>query len=478
MKKILKYIGLSISIIMLAVSVVFIALLINVRVVPVKYCIIAAVVLVILTAVTAFTQKWFVPGIITKIIAIIMIVVLIMGSIYLNQTRHMINQITTTQEEKIVMGVYVLNDSGYDSVDMLNNKSIGIGTAADRESTDELIKKMGADGFMAEYPEYSNIMELAGALLQGQIDAAIMKTSSIEMIDDMGDFTGFASDVKLIYSGEFTIKVATTEENVIDNYLSSDDVINVYISGIDSRGGINEVSRSDVNIIMSVNKKTHNILMINTPRDYYVPLSISNGVRDKLTHAGVYGIECSRNTLEMLYGIQIDYYVKVNFSGFEKIIDSLGGVDVTLDYSATLSQAGNLTVHNGVNHFNGEQALAFARERYAYSDGDRQRGRNQMMIMEAAIKKACSPAIISNYTSVLSEVSKNVITDMSYDFIADLAQTQLNDMAAWNITQISVTGTGSYSSTTYSMLGWSLYVMIPDEESVENAREQIKDNYN
>lgn len=478
MKKILKYIGLSISIIMLAVSVVFIALLINVRVVPVKYCIIAAVVLVILTAVTAFTQKWFVPGIITKIIAIIMIVVLIMGSIYLNQTRHMINQITTTQEEKIVMGVYVLNDSGYDSVDMLNNKSIGIGTAADRESTDELIKKMGADGFMAEYPEYSNIMELAGALLQGQIDAAIMKTSSIEMIDDMGDFTGFASDVKLIYSGEFTIKVATTEENVIDNYLSSDDVINVYISGIDSRGGINEVSRSDVNIIMSVNKKTHNILMINTPRDYYVPLSISNGVRDKLTHAGVYGIECSRNTLEMLYGIQIDYYVKVNFSGFEKIIDSLGGVDVTLDYSATLSQAGNLTVHNGVNHFNGEQALAFARERYAYSDGDRQRGRNQMMIMEAAIKKACSPAIISNYTSVLSEVSKNVITDMSYDFIADLAQTQLNDMAAWNITQISVTGTGSYSSTTYSMPGWPLYVMIPDEESVENAREQIKDNYN
>lgn len=285
------------------------------------------------------------------------------------------------------MGVYVLNDSGYDSVDMLNNKSIGIGTAVDRESTDELIKKMGAGGFMAEYPEYSNIMELADALLHGQIDAAIMKTSSIEMIDEMGDFTGFASDVKLIYSGEFTIKVATTEENVTDNYLSSDDVINVYISGIDSRGGINEVSRSDVNIIMSINKKTHNILMINTPRDYYVPLSISNGVRDKLTHAGVYGIECSRNTLEMLYGIQIDYYVKVNFSGFEKIIDSLGGVDVTLDYSATLSQAGNLTVHNGVNHFNGEQALAFARERYAYSDGDRQRGRNQMMIMEAAIKK-------------------------------------------------------------------------------------------
>ena len=459
MKKILKYTGLLISIIMLTVSVVFIALLINVRVVPVKYCIIAAVVLVILTAVTAFTQKWFVPGIITKIIAIIMIVVLIMGSIYLNQTRHMINKITTTQEEKIVMGVYVLNDGGYDSVDMLN-------------------KKMGAGGFMAEYPEYSNIMELADALLQGQIDAAIMKTSSIEMIDEMGDFTGFASDVKLIYSGEFTIKVATTEENVTDNYLSSDDVVNVYISGIDSRGGNNEGSRSDVNIIMSINKKTHNILMINTPRDYYVPLSISNGVRDKLTHAGVYGIECSRNTLEMLYGIQIDYYVKVNFSGFEKIIDSLGGVDVTLDYSATLSQAGNLTVHNGVNHFNGEQALAFARERYAYSDGDRQRGRNQMMIMEAAIKKACSPAIISNYTSVLSEVSKNVITDMSYDFIADLAQTQLNDMAAWNITQISVTGVGSYSSTTYSMPGWSLYIMVPDEESVENAREQIRDNYN
>lgn len=478
MRNILKYSGFAVSIVMFVVSAVFITLLVNVKVVPVKYCIIAAVMLIILTGVTAFTQKWFTSGIITKIISIIMIVVLVMGSVYLNQTRHAINRITTVQEERIVMGVYVLNDSGYDSVDMLNNKSIGIGTFIDRESTDELIKKMGENGFLAEYPEYSNIMELADALQQSQIDAAIMKTSSVEMIDEMEGFSGFASEVKLIYSGEFAIKVEKSEQNVSHDYLTSDDVVNVYISGIDSRGGINEVSRSDVNIIMSINKKTHNILMINTPRDYYVPLSISNGVRDKLTHAGVYGIECSKNTLEMLYGIQIDYYVKVNFSGFEKIIDSLGGVDVTLDYSATLSQAGNLTVHNGVNHFNGEQALAFARERYAYSDGDRQRGRNQMMIMEAAIKKACSPAIISNYTSVLSEISKNVTTDMGYDFIAELAQKQLNDMAAWNVAQISVTGDGSYSATTYSMPGWSLYVMIPDEISVENAKEQIRANYN
>ena len=473
MKKILKYTGLLISIIMLTVSVVFIALLINVRVVPVKYCIIAAVVLVILTAVTAFTQKWFVPRIITKIIAIIMIVVLIMGSIYLNQTRHMINKITTTQEEKIVMGVYVLNDSGYDSVDMLNNKSIGIGTAVDRESTDELIKKMGAGGFMAEYPEYSNIMELADALLHGQIDAAIMKTSSIEMIDEMGDFTGFASDVKLIYSGEFTIKVATTEENVIDNYLSSDDVINVYISGIDSRGGINEVSRSDVNIIMSINKKTHNILMINTPRDYYVPLSISDGVKDKLTHAGIYGVKVSKDTLGMLYGIDINYFFRINFSGFQELIDALGGITVN---SAVEFDAGGYHFNQGANTLNGEQALAFSRERHAFASGDRQRGENQMAVITGVIQKMQSPAILQNFSQLMDGIEGSFESDISYGLLTGMVKDQLSGGGSWNVASYSVDGSGM-TATTYSM-NQPLYVMDPDMSTVEHAKELIQNVVN
>lgn len=178
----------------------------------------------------------------------------------------------------------------------------------------------------------------------------------------------------------------------------------------------------------------------------------------------------------MLYGINIDYYVKINFSGFENIINALGGVDVTLDYSLTIGN-GAFTVHPGVNHLNGTQALAFSRERKAYADGDRQRGRNQMMIMEAAIKKACTPAILSNYSSVLSAVSDSVITNMSYDDLAALAQMQLSEMPSWNVKQISVTGSGSMSTTTYSMPGWNLYVMVPDESSMNNAMNEIRALY-
>ena len=479
LNRILKIAGWALAGIMGITSVVFEIMLINFKLIPEKYCIIAGVVLVILVAVSALLQRWKIAGIITKVMSIFFTVVLIIGCVYIGQASKTLSKVTTTHEEKVVMGVYVLKDSGVTDIAQLDGGEIGIVADADRESTDELINRMKNDGFSAEYNEYDNTAEMLAAMEDNQNMGIILKTSSIDMLSDIEGYSDIAERLLLLYSGEFTINIEdnqTVEEAQDREYLSSEDVVAVYISGIDSRGSINEVSRSDVNILMLINKKTHSILMVNTPRDYYVPLSISGGVKDKLTHAGVYGIQCSTDTISMLYGINIDYYVKINFSGFENIINALGGVDVTLDYSLTIGN-GAFTVHPGVNHLNGTQALAFSRERKAYADGDRQRGRNQMMIMEAAIKKACTPAILSNYSSVLSAVSDSVITNMSYDDLATLAQMQLSEMPSWNVKQISVTGSGSMSTTTYSMLGWNLYVMVPDESSMNNAMNEIRALY-
>ena len=243
----------------------------------------------------------------------------------------------------------------------------------------------------------------------------------------------------------------------------------MYISGIDTRGGVSAKSRSDVNILATVNVDTHQVLLVSTPRDYYVPLPISNGQPDKLTHAGIYGVDVSMGTLEMLYGVPIDYYFRVNFSGFEKIIDALGGITVYSEYEFTTAAGYHFNV--GDNTMNGEQALSFARERYSFSSGDRQRGKNQMAVIKAVINKAMSPAILSNYTELMESISGNFETSMPYDVIADLVREQLDKGGSWNVVTYSVDGTGD-SRKPYS-LSTNAYVMIPDQSTVDAAIEKI-----
>ena len=219
-------------------------------------------------------------------------------------------------------------------------------------------------------------------------------------------------------------------------------------------------SRSDVNIIVTVNTQTHQILLLSTPRDYYVPLPISDGVPDKLTHAGHYGVEVSKGALEMLYDTEIDYCFRVNFTGFQKIIDAIGGVDAELDG------------YSGVMHLNGEEALKHARDR---SYGDRWRGKNQMRIIQAAINKTLSPRILSSFDELLNATEGSFETSMPYDLIASLVREQLKSNPQWEILRYSVDGTGdSAVPFTFMMLDgkpmW-LYVMHPDETTVGIAKD-------
>lgn len=251
----------------------------------------------------------------------------------------------------------------------------------------------------------------------------------------------------------------------------------VYLSGVDTRGELTEDARSDVNILAVVNPLTKRVALINTPRDYYVDLAGTDS-KDKLTHAGLYGVETSMETLGSLYGISVDHYVRINFAGFIDIVDALGGVDVYSDY--TFTSVGSPGYYDptdfveGWNHLDGAAALAFARERHAFATGDIQRGINQMKVIEAMLDKVKSPAILTSYSRLLAAVSDNFVTSLSSNQITALVRMQLSDFAVWDIENYSVTGSSSSSTHCYSAQGQKLYVMMPDEESVAGAQALIQ----
>ena len=250
----------------------------------------------------------------------------------------------------------------------------------------------------------------------------------------------------------------------------------IYLSGVDTRGELTENARSDVNILAAVNPVTKRVALINTPRDYYVDLAGTDS-KDKLTHAGLYGVETSMATLGNLYGVNVDHYIRINFAGFISIIDALGGVDVYSDQAFTsVGSPGYYdptTFVEGWNHLDGKSALAFARERHAFASGDIQRGINQMKVIDAMLNKIKSPALLMGFSKIMDAAADCFVTSFSQDQISALVRMQLSDFAEWDIESYTVTGTSSSSTKCYSAKGQKLYVMKPDDSSVSKAREML-----
>ena len=247
----------------------------------------------------------------------------------------------------------------------------------------------------------------------------------------------------------------------------------VYLSGVDNRGELTEKARSDVNILAVVNPETRQVALINTPRDYYVDLAGTDS-KDKLTHAGLYGVETSMATLGNLYGVNVEHYIRINFAGFISIIDAIGGVDVYSDQAFTsVGSPGYYdptTFAEGWNHLDGKSALAFARERHAFKNGDIQRGINQMKVIDAMVEKLKSPALLMSFSKLMDAMADCFVTSLSQEQISALVRMQLSDLSSWDIQSYSVTGTGIKSTKCYSAKGQSLYVMKPDENSVNEAK--------
>ena len=250
----------------------------------------------------------------------------------------------------------------------------------------------------------------------------------------------------------------------------------IYLSGVDTRGELTENARSDVNILAAVNPVTKRVALVNTPRDYYVDLAGTSS-KDKLTHAGLYGVETSMETLGNLYGVNVDHYIRINFAGFISIIDALGGVDVYSDQAFTsVGSPGYYdptTFVEGWNHLDGKSALAFARERHAFASGDIQRGINQMKVIDAMMNKIKSPTVLMSFSKLMDAVSDCFVTSLSQEQISALVRMQLASLSDWDIQSYAVTGTSGKSSQCYSAKGQSLYVMKPDENSVNEAKALI-----
>ena len=468
--RILRTTGVIFGLIQFVVSIVFMVFLHKIALVPVIYEVLVGVILALLVLFVFITQRWRVPGIATKILSLALIIVLVVSSVYLDVTRNVIDKISVNNSEfEANICVYVTKDSSISKLEDLNNKTCGIFENIDAELTDLMKKHISNDtSVKLNYKGCNGITGIVDTLYNGEVDAIILNSSYVDAIVQMEGYEDFEDKTKVVYSKVFELSVDNDKKEKVR---LNKDIMTVYISGIDIEGKPTTKSRSDVNIILTINFKTHQILMINTPRDYYVPLSISNGIRDKLTHAGSYGIDVSIDTISMLYGINIDYYVRVNFTGFEEIIDALGGITIYSDSDyVTLNH--NIPIHKGENHLNGLETLGFVRERYSFADGDNQRGKNQMLVIKKVIEKMCTPAMLAKYTDILDAVSENVITDMPYSEISNIAKMQINENPSWDIQTYSVDGTGAMR-TTYSSSD-TLSVQLPNEKTVAIAKKLLE----
>jgi LCP family protein required for cell wall assembly len=307
--------------------------------------------------------------------------------------------------------------------------------------------------------------EIIESNAEGQVDAAVLRSVLLDGVRE--SMTEEFEKIEVIAT--FTIEGVAEEVIVAPEYEEGDSFI-VYISGIDTYGNISAVGRSDVNILAVFDPDKGRILLVNTPRDYYVQLHDTTGIRDKLTHAGTYGIEMSVKTLEDFYDIDIGYYVRVNFDSVEKIVDVLGGIKV--DSPVSFTSRDGYHYDKGTNSLNGKEALSFARERKALADGDNERGRNQQRVITAIIKKMTSAKVIAGYPDILKSVSGSFSSNMPPDTITSLLAEQLSSGTKWKTESISVTGEGAREPT-YTMGSQKLYVMIPDMESVEEAKAKI-----
>lgn len=467
-KKTLHMAGKLITLIQLILAVGLIAVIWNSGLVPTKYLVAIIIVLLILFGVTFGLQyvknKVYIVGI---VLSIILSILQAIGIVYMLKADKLMADVGGANYKTDNMIVVVKKDNPASNLIDASMYRFGTQTAVDQENTQIMVDNINTSlGREVKIEQYGTVQELANALLEGRVDAAIYNQALDGLITDT--IEDYSDQVRVLY--QYGIETEIEQENV-----DVEEPFNVYISGIDVSGPVATNSRSDVNIIMTVNPNTKKILLTTTPRDYYVQIpDISGEQRDKLTHAGIYGVDASMKTLEQLYGIDISYYARVNFSSLVKIVDTLGGVDVDSDFEF---DAQGYHFQKGMNHLDGDQALAFSRERYSFEDGDNQRGKDQQKVLTAILNKAMSPAILANASALIADVSDSVQTNMTQEEMAKFIKMQLNDGASWTIESQAASGNGD-TQACYSSGDQPLYVMWPDEAVVQSISAKMNEILN
>lgn len=405
-----------------------------------------------------------------KTTSAILIVALLVGSVSMYAVKGLVDLSagvnSTSNYSEYEMSIVVPADSDVKDLKQLTNVLAPSGN--DQDNVQALMKNISqTQGHELTVDTASSYLAAYKSLTSGEAKAIVLNSVFEDTI--RGEDPDYASKIKKIY----TYKISKKIDTAIGKQDPNAEVFNIYVSGIDTYGPISSVSRSDVNIIMTVNRKTKKVLLTTTPRDAYVPIA-DGGLNqpDKLTHAGIYGVDASVHTLENLYDIDLNYYVRLNFTSFLRLIDLLGGIDIENDQEFTV---GNTHYPIGNISLNSEQALTFVRERYSLNGGDNDRGKNQEKVIAAVIKKLTSTDALKNYNAILSGLQDSVQTDMSLETMMNLINTQLESGGSYNVTSQALTGTGNTGLPSHAMPEANLYMMEIDQNSLAAAKAAIQE---
>lgn len=440
-------------------------------------------VLILLTLIFVLLINFSAHGLVSKILCSLMVVVLSavygLGNYYLYSTNTTLETVTDQgNKAKNTVSVVVLNSSGLENVNSLEGSKLGVLKTIGNEATKKSLTDLKKYNVTYTKKTYDNMLGMLKALYDGEVDAIVLNEAYRSNVCDLEDYTNFNNDTKVIHKTVYYTKENSSSLAVSD---ITSKPFNILISGNDSFGSLDENSRSDVDMLVTINPVTSTILLTSIPRDSYVKevcndYACNYGVYDKLTHTGIYGVDTTKDTIENMLDIDINYVYRVNFTSMIDIVDALGGVDVTVPEGMAVSKFytnSNLEgVHEGENHLDGKRALAYSRERKAYLDGDLQRARNQQQVLQAMFKKATSPEIIKNYTSLLKALIGAFDTNMTTKEITSFIKYQIQAKPSWKFEQFVLKGDNDLKMS--AELGSEVSVVILYDSYINIAHDKIQ----
>lgn len=476
--KVLRGIGIVLSILLVVASFYLLYQLIKINVLPTKLLFLITIIFVLLDAIFALLLCYYTRAVVSKIICVVITLVLIFGSciggFYISKTGSLLTNITNvTKHAKNTVSVVVKQSSDIKNKSQLNGLSVGTLRTIGTQGSSKALTELSKDGIVMNQSEYDSLSAMLEAFYNGEVDSIIINESSRSQILDMKSYADFDNNTRVVYQTSYKVE-NTDKANAVTDITSKP--FNVLISGSDTRGGFDENGRSDVIMVATINPKTSTILLTSVPRDFYVTTACDvadgcmQGALDKITHTGIHGTNTTKRTVEQLLGVEINYTFKVGFDTVTDLVDALGGVDVYVEpgYAVTNQY---FSVHEGVNHLNGHDALEYARERYAYTEGDRQRTKNQQQVLMGIVNEATKPSVITKYASIMDAMANTFSTTMSNEEISDLIKYQINNNPKWKMEQYMVDGTGD--TLMCAELGDAASVMVPDQSTVKMAKDKI-----
>lgn len=457
--------------------------IIKLQILPDNILIPIILVLILLTLIFVLLINFSTHGLVSKILCSLMVVVLSavygLGNYYLYSTNTTLETVTDQgNKAKNTVSVVVLNSSGLENVNSLEGSKLGVLKTIGNEATKKSLTDLKKNNVTYTKKTYDNMLGMLKALYDGEVDAIVLNEAYRSNVCDLEDYTNFNNDTKVIHKTVYYTKENSSSLAVSD---ITSKPFNILISGNDSFGSLDENSRSDVDMLVTINPVTSTILLTSIPRDSYVKevcndYACNYGVYDKLTHTGIYGVDTTKDTIENLLDIDINYVYRVNFTSMIDIVDALGGVDVTVPEGMAVSKFytnSNLEgVHEGENHLDGKRALAYSRERKAYLDGDLQRARNQQQVLQAMFKKATSPEIIKNYTSLLKALIGAFDTNMTTKEITSFIKYQIQAKPSWKFEQFVLKGDNDLRMS--AELGSEVSVVILYDSYINIAHDKIQ----